>query len=60
MTCPRCKIEMKPGKAFVSGDFGCFGPSPKDTELRPVLKCPECGHSDDELEQSDNVDAKTK
>ena len=53
--CPRCNVEMGLGKAFVSGSYGCFGPRPRDSRLCPVLKCPECGHSDDDVSQLDKV-----
>lgn len=52
MNCPRCNVPMVTGKAIKPGlPAGCFCPSVAVTaetlELLVVLKCPQCGHSDD-------------
>jgi len=56
MNCPKCGTEMKLGRAIdpiEESNCHYFAPQPlinsETLRLIDVLKCPKCGHSDDEL-----------
>ena len=57
MNCPKCNTEMKLGKAIKPNRYDdaiVIFPTPminsETIQLIDVLKCSDCGHSDDELE----------
>jgi len=54
MKCPRCNVEMVPGKAIDPAmksntlyEIEIPNVTAKTLRLIDVLKCPECGHSED-------------
>lgn len=57
MICPKCNVEMVKGQAIhPKGETNAryFAPFDKilkhnEVHLIPVLKCPKCGFSDDDL-----------
>lgn len=53
MICPKCNVEMVKGQA-IHPNARYFAPFDKilkhdEVHLIPVLKCPKCGFSDDDL-----------
>lgn len=56
MKCKRCDIEMEEGVAILTREdhlrcfMGTFTVTAENLKLIKVLKCPQCGYSDDGAE----------